>query len=271
MSFSNLPQAINQKISKSRDYLDQKASALLAPKTAEGISGFLFDVPDRESIDLSSDITDHVTEDNSFLNDHIVRKPIIMTLTGFIGELVFEKATGVAGVAQEIQNRLSTVPAYLPSWTDGALQTVQGAISQAQTAISAINQTLDRVQNVVGFFDGEGPEDTRQQKAYQEIFTLWQSQELVTVQLPWAYFDSMVISSVSLSQGGESKDISEISVSLKEFRVAQTKMVDYNKDQFPPREEVQSGEEEDQGVIHGDTGPRNSMVYDATIGRRAGE
>ena len=251
MSFENLPQSINQGISNSRGYLDEKANALLAPKTAKGVSGFLFDVPDRESIDLSSDITDHFTEDNSFINDHIVRKPITITLTGFTGELVFEKAEGVAGAVQEIQNRLSTVPAYLPEWTDGALQTVQNAVSQAQAAVSAINQTLDRVQNVVGLFDGEGPEDTRQQKAYQELFALWQSQDLVTVQTPWAYFDSMVISMISLSQTGDSKEISDISVSIKEFRVAEVKTVNFDQDLFPPREEIQSGEEEDQGNIRG--------------------
>lgn len=251
MSFTNLPQSINQGISNSRGYLDEKANALLAPKTAKGVGGFLFDVPDRESISLSSDITDHFTEDNSFINDHIVRKPITITLAGFTGELVFEKAEGVAGAIQGLQNRLSTVPAYAPEWTDGSLQIIQNAVSRAQAAVSAINQTLDRVQNVVGLFDGEGPEDTRQQKAYQELFALWQSQDLVTVQTPWAYFDSMVIAGMVLSQDGASKEISDISVSLKEFRVAEVKTVSFDQDLFPPREDIQSGEEEDQGNVRG--------------------
>ena len=88
MSFTNIVQKANSGISNATGFLDNKANTLLKPKSAKGISGFLFDVPDTESLTLSADITDHYTENNSYVNDHIVRKPTTVNLSGFIGELV---------------------------------------------------------------------------------------------------------------------------------------------------------------------------------------
>lgn len=251
MSFKTIAQKSNTGISNSRGYLDNKANTILRPKSSLGISGFLFDIPDTESITLSSDITDHYTEDNSFKNDHIVRKPIILNLTGFIGELVYRPPTGIQGTIQAILNRLATVDAYTGGKTPGAVQKSQEVLNQAQSAVSAVNQTLDTIQNVVGFFDGEGPEETKQQKAYQQLKALWLSDEFFTVQTPWEYINNAAIQTITFSQSGESQSITDISVTMKEMRVSEVKTVDYNEDLFAVREQIQSGEEEDQGIIKG--------------------
>lgn len=251
MSFSTIAQKSNSGITNARNFLDDKANTILRPKAADGISGFIFDVPDSESVTLTSEITDHWTEDNSFLNDHIVRKPIMITLSGLIGELVFRKPDGVAGTVQELNNRLESVEAYAGDFTPGAVQTAQRAVQQAQSAISAINQTLDKVQNVVGFFEGEGQEETFQQKAFNNLYALWKSAEFVTVQTPWRYFDDMIIQSITFAQDAETETVSDIQVTLKQIRVAQVQITSYDENIFPVREELQAGEEEDQGIIRG--------------------
>jgi len=258
MSFNTIAQDTVSGINNAQGYLDGSNSAILRPKSAEGIGGFVFDVPDTESLSLASDITDHFTESNSFLNDHIVRKPIILTLTGFIGELVFRAPAGILGAVQELDNRLETVEAYAGDLTPGAVQTAQRVIGQAQATISAINQTLDKVENVVGLFDGEEAGLTLQQKAYNALFSLWKEYSIVTVQTPWQFFRSMAIQSVSFTQNAESQEITDISVTLKEMRIADNKTVDFDQDQFPPPVQIQEGAEEDQGIIRGeerDVGP----------------
>jgi hypothetical protein len=106
MSFSTIAQSAKTGVNNAQGFLDGSNSAVLRPKSAEGIGGFVFDIPDNESVQLQSDITDHYTESNSFLNDHIVRKPIILTLSGFVGELVYRSPAGVEGAVQEVNNRL---------------------------------------------------------------------------------------------------------------------------------------------------------------------
>lgn len=251
MSINSIAQSANSGVSNARSFLDNKANTLLKPKSAEGVGGFLFDVPDQESLTLSADITDHYTENNSFINDHIVRKPVIITVSGFIGEVVFRAPSGVAGLFQAIDNRLESVEAYAGDLTPGAIQNVQRVVQQAQSAVSAINQTLDKVQNVVGLFQGETGDPTLQEKAFQDLAALYASSEFVTVQTPWKYYDNMIIQTITFAQNGDSDTISDVSITLKELRVSETKTVSFDQDQFPIREQIQSSPEEDQGIIRG--------------------
>lgn len=261
MSFSTIAQSANSGISDARSYLDNKANTLLGVKSEKGISGFLFDIPNLDSINLDWDITDHFTESNSFLNDHKIKKPVIITLTGFIGELVFRAPAGVEGAVQLISNRLETVEAYLGDFTPGAVQEVQRVVQQAQAAISAINQTLDKVQNIIGFFEGEGPEETAQQKAFGQLNSLG-DEVILSVQTPWKFFDDMTIQSVGFTQDGTTNQMTDISVTLKQIRISETKTVNFDKDQFPVREEVQSAPEEDQGNIRGQE-ENSSLLFKA--------
>lgn len=263
MSFASVQTANNSGNTDSQSYLDNKANTLLAPKGLKGIAGFLFDVPDRDSINIDWDITDHFTESNSFLNDHKVKKPIIITLSGFIGELVFRAPEGIEGALQEISNRLETVEAYAGDQTPGAVQEAQREVQQAQRTVSAINQSLDKVQNIIGFFDGDEPEVTAQQKAFIQLNALG-DQVILSVQTPWQYFDDMTIQSVGFTQDRETNQMTDISVTLKQIRISDTKTVDFDKNQFPIREEVQSAPEEDQGNIIGQE--ENSSVLFKAFG-----
>ena len=250
MSFETIAQSANSGITNSRSYLDNQANTILRPKAVKGISGFIFDVPGNDSVNIDWDVTDHFTESNSFLNDHKVKKPITITLSGFIGELVFRSPDGVEGATQELSNRLETVEAYLGDFTPGAVQEAQRVVQQAQSAASAINQTLDKAQDIVGFFEGEGPEESAQQKAYNQLESLGDEVKL-SVQTPWKFFDDLTITGLGFNQDGETGDITDISVTLKQIRVSDTKIVDFDQDQFPVREKVQSAPAEDQGNIRG--------------------
>lgn len=261
MSFSAIPQATTIGSTDSRAYLDNSANAIIQLKGAQGIGGFLFDIPDRDSISLDWDVTDHFTESNSFINDHKVKKPEIITLTGFVGELVFRSPGGIEGALQAISNRLEVVDAYLGDSTPGAVQNAQRAIQQAQSAVSAINQTLDKIGSIVDFFSGEGPQETEQQKAYRTLASLG-NEVLLTVQTPWEFFQNMTIISLGFTQDGTTKEMTDISVTLKKIRISKTKTVDFDQNQFPVREEVQSSSEEDQGNIKGQD-EKSSILFKA--------
>lgn len=252
MSFATIPQNTNRGISNVEQQVDDITSAILRPKTALGINGFLFDIPREENLDLRTDVTDHFTENNSFINDHIVNQPVTVTLNGYQGELIFEGLGGIAGGIQQLQNRLETVEAYAGESTPGAVQDAQRVLNQTQRAISTINQTVDRVQNVIGLLGGQqGQEQTRQERAYNELNGLRLARTPVTLQTPWAYFDSMIITSLRFVQTEETRDRSEISVSLKEFRTAEVQTVAFDEDLLPPRQQIQVTEQEDQGQIRG--------------------
>jgi hypothetical protein len=231
-------------------YLDEKNKALVTPKNAKGIGGFVFDIPDRDEITLESDITDHYTEDNSFLNDHKVEKPIIIVLSGFVGELVYKPTEGELK-AQEVTNKLSAVSGFLPEFTSGGTQLLNQAAQIVTGAITAVNQVIGRTKNIVSVLGGETQEETLQQKAFNTLEALWRSQDLMTCLTPWRYFENMVIRRISFRQDGDTEEITDITVELKEIRTATIKITDFDNDINPPRSDVQEGEVEEQGIIRG--------------------
>lgn len=252
MSYDEIRLQNNAGAVDSQSYLDSRANVLLAPQGQKGLSGFLFDIPSGQSVNLTADITDHFTENNSFINDHKTIKPAQIMISGFVGELVFRGLEGVEAEAQEIQNRLETVEAYAGDLTPGAVQIAQNAVSQIRSAASAQNATIQKTRNLVDAFEGAGPEQTEQQAAYNKLKALFNSDTLLSLQTEWEYFDNLMIVSLGFSQDDRTREITDIQIQLKELRFSEVKVVEYDKSQFVVREEVQAADEQDQGIIQGE-------------------
>ncbi len=265
MSFNPIEaaaQLVNPKLSES--YLDARANVILAEKGKEGLEGFLFDLPDTESVTLSADMTDHYTEDNSFLQDHRVIKPAQITISGFVGELVYKKPTGLLGVISAIGNRLNAVGAFLGDQTPQAVQLAQKAAAQAQAAIGAASNTVGKAKSLIGAFKGAEPEPTKQQVAYKELESLFRESRMLTLQTPWNFFDNLMITFIGFSQGSESEGMSDIQITLKEIRIARTKTADFNTEVFN-RSQIQESESEDLGNTTGEETERISIAHEVFI------
>ena len=258
MSFKTILQTANKDVSNVREFIDNKATALVSPKSARGINGWVFDIPNRDNVEINADITDHVVESGAFISDHIVRKPIRITLSGLIGELVSDFG-GVEGSIQTLTNRLDIIDALLGDYTPGMVQKLQGIVSQAEEKISEINTFIDKTQNVVSLLTGEDASPTRQQKMYQDLKALFETNAVVTVQTPWDYFESMMIENISITQDEISEYVSDISITLKEVRFAELKFSNYDERLRPPRVEVQGEGEQDQGTAKGSN---NTLLLD---------
>jgi hypothetical protein len=263
MSISNIAQRSNTGISNVREGIDSRAASIVvAPKNAKGIGGWVFDILTRESIDLNAEITDHVVQSGSFLSDHVVIKPRRITLSGLIGENVYN-APGAAEALQELQNKLEVVDAYGGAYTDGMTQKLQGAITQAQTAVDRINDIVNKTQDVIGLLSEESAEKTRQQKLYKDIINKFKNKTLLTVQTWLDYYDNMVIESISATQDETTEQITDISVTLKEVRFEELEFVNYDERLQPPREQIQKAGEEDAGKAQGELA---SAAYKLTAG-----
>jgi hypothetical protein len=206
-------------ITKGRQYLDTLANKyLVKPKSAHGIGGFVFDYETEASVTLQAEVTEHYTENNTFVMDHVAHKPARVVLRGLVGELVAAKPQGVTGALSLLTGKLSTIPAMLGKYTPGALKKIQGVVNNATNTVNKIDNYISRAQNIVGLFIGSTPGPTRQHTAYAELFALWWTSQVVTVETPYRYFDSMVIEQITFNQDEDSDSFSEITVTLKEVR-----------------------------------------------------
>lgn len=209
-------------ITSARSVADGIGNFILKPANAKGLAGFIFDYEGETIVHHQSEITDHYSEQNTFLNDHAAQKPARITLRGFVSELVANPNLGVLGVLNTLQTKLTTLPAILGKYTPGITQKIAQVTTQATQVVNKVDDAIRRAQNVVGLVLGSTPAPTKQQKAYQQLYCLWQANAVFTLDTPFNYFRSVIIESMTFVQDETTKQWSEISVTVKEVRFVGT-------------------------------------------------
>ena len=215
------------------DTLNDLTNALqtyvVAPLNAFGLGGYVFDVRGEENALLAADITDHYTEDNKAVQDHIAIKPKKITLKGYVGEVVFNGPGATnSSIIQQVTQKLTVIDGFLPQMSAAATQaqaaisgidSAGGTLSSFAAAIPAAANIYGLVKNTIGTFSGNTP---RQQSAYQ-YFSACQSQGiLMGIQTPWEFLTNMAIETIIASQGEDSVFITDFSITFKQIRIAQT-------------------------------------------------
>lgn len=235
-------------------YLYAKTTAVLAAQGMEGIGGWVFDIPTGESLELDSDITDHYVESGSFITDHVVLKPITITLKGYKGELVYSapKKNTLTGFLSNATSKLAAVPAYFGPLTPGAATKITMIANQAAYAASQADAILKRATNLVKYFSGEDDSANLQQKAFIELQALWHSKQIMDVQTPWGFYQNMIIQHVTPKQDESSNDYTDFTVTLKEMRFTDIQMTTFDAESYKSEiDKVQKAPETQNGKATG--------------------
>lgn len=195
---------------------------ILKPVNAAGIGGFVFDYEGETQLLIDSEISDHYTEQNAFINDQVAQKPQRITLRGFVGEHVDNSNAGVVGALNALQSKLTQLPAITGKYTPAVVQQIAAGVTSVTSTVNKIDDAIGRAQNAIGLFDSSAASPTRQQKAYKQLYTLWANNTVFTLVTPYNYFSSVMIERVIMVQPEETKDWSEFAVTVKEVRFLQT-------------------------------------------------
>ena len=118
-----------------------KASAIKTDDLA-----FYFHIIQSEQVTLSTDITDHIVEDHSMVQDHITIKPRVFTMRGLIAEKYFEmpnKSEWNQWI-ENISNKLTPLKVLAP--------TVNSYFQSAINLYEAIESKVEQVSNWVDSF-----------------------------------------------------------------------------------------------------------------------
>jgi len=201
---------------------------IVGPLAAFGISGFVFNAVGEAAANLSADITDHYTEDNTAIQDHIAIHPKRITLKGYVGELVYNSAGNAPSTLNTLAQKLTSLSSFLPTLSASATQAQNalaspltgpmGILENPASILGATSSIYGLVQNVLGAF---GP-TKNQQNAYTYFKALMQSGTLMGIQTPWEFMTNMAIEHIMVMQDEKSMWISDFSISLKEIRIAST-------------------------------------------------
>ena len=222
---------------------------VISPIINLGIAGFEFDIFEEHKVELQSDITDHFVEDNSTIQDQIAIKPKKVTLRGFVGEVVNATQTPKSELV-ELAEKLTIINSYVPVITKGARQLqnqIQGGNLNTESGInSAIGTGVDLFQA----YKELNPPNSKQAKAYNFFQALFNAKQLVAIDTPFGFMKDMAIENIVTIQGNNAY-ITDFSVTLKEFRTAETKLVNFDSNKNQGRTKGQKSPTKDQGTAQG--------------------
>lgn len=195
-----------------------KVQAIIRPNNPPvGVAGYVFDVVGEESMDMTSDITDHYVEDNTAIQDQISLKPERFTVKGMVAELVL--TTPLQSVQDTQPNPLPEFAPLVPGFTTAsdALQLALAVDQEAQA------DSIVDTQSLYGYFNRSAGAlaQTRQSKAFSYFYQLWLGRQLFSVETPWGVMNNMAIESLSPSQSQESASRTDFTITFKKIRFAQ--------------------------------------------------
>ena len=196
----------------------------VAPEDFQGgIGGFLFSIPLEEAIELQSQITDYLIEENSSIEDNIALSPLKLTLSGVVAELVYSNQEADL-VYSTLSAKLGALDIISPSFATQMMS----YIGEARTAYEQLKNAYEDANDIYSqlkdaFDENIANEMNAQQKAFNFFYSTWRSRNLVTVETPWAIFGDCAIEGVSFKQGSQSTERTELSVTIKVLNFAKTK------------------------------------------------
>ena len=181
--------------------------AYVKPEEAPpGIGGFVFNIVTDDTIELSSQITDHYTENNLSMQDHIALDAPKVTVRGLVGEIESlpqnaEQRSLSIGMA-DVPDFMAADPSLGKDGTGGTNEMYTSIIKNVSDAYNKIekqkNSTINNSapSSVYSVYEQKVPRNTNQSKqeyVFRFFFTAWRSKMLFTVETPWGIFDKMAI------------------------------------------------------------------------------
>ena len=198
--------------------------ALVRPNSpAPGIAGFLFGIDQDTEVNLESDITDHYTESNRSIQDHIALRPETIRLRGLVAEVTSRTEDAQVTLDLPAAPRLGDNgmgPDVSPSATQTRTVRVQASIAESVTAANA--------SSLYGYYLSrlpQQPNTSRQSQAFNFFYQLWLGRQLFTVETPFGIFTSMALASLSARQDEDDKWHSEFTISFKRIRTVASAVI----------------------------------------------
>jgi hypothetical protein len=227
-------------------------TAVVSVLSNTGIAGYKFHIPQTEVIKMESEVTDHYTDSNAVLQDHIARRPVTITLTGLQGEY-FYSINEVQDTLAQIVPTLNLVSQFLPKLTNAAMSKkiewanyqkslnlgagisanqnvdLTKTLAQNTSLLSKANMMWNELNGVDLFklFQDIYKLKSAQTRAFLFLEAMWKLNKPFSVETTWKRYDNMIITSLQPVRDNNA-DITEFSVTFKQINFAQTRYESLN-------------------------------------------
>lgn len=230
--------------------------AVIEVRDAE-FGGFKFHITDSERVNMQAELTDHYVDTNRPVQDHIVWKPIEITLKGKVGEYVHliseDKQRSLA-----YYKGMSLVTSFIPKIPGVS---VFRKVRQQISKFTSGNEIINRLVNTATSWtygigrdllntawhkvieemhiqpkeiaDKSAKIDNKQTEFFKNMVTLWQAGKPITVVTSWNIYNNMIVTSV-VPMREDSADITEFTITFKQLNTVSSLVTKNEKNQKQP-------------------------------------
>lgn len=261
------------------EHTEENQFTAITTQIADKGVAILFHFVEDETSVMEASITDNYVETNHAVQDHIAIKPRIYRLRGCVGEVIYK---GSSEWLNAITEKINSNPVLKK--TVAALQPI-GAVSSVvssatQSAINVVNQlenSYNRYKKLIENNFSSAKQDLMTGKFQESVVAdLNRILELrIPVNLKGLKFETTLdngndykrlyyLQSVSAHQGNNNY-ISDIEITIKEFRIATTKITSPDKKEYGElttqknTSSVQKAAEVNQGKAQGEKPPTKAV------------
>lgn len=207
---------------------------IVAPIQGLGIAGFNLSITKVIKSEIACDITDQYVETNSARQDNIAIKPEKITITGQVGELVYENTKAQSNL-QKLAAKLTTIAGYLPILTNTMKQLQNGVLADQDGAKGYFDAALGNGIDLYQTFKRLNPPKTNQAKAANYFYALINARQLISFDTPYGFKANFAIENFVISQPEKTAGYSDVEFVLKQFRTVTTKIVPFDPNKYQGR------------------------------------
>jgi hypothetical protein len=182
------------------------------------------DIVGEEHLVMENDITDNYVETNVAYQDQISVKPILYTITGEVGELVWYRKDAVESLLYSLPSKLTSVASFLPPTTK-TVNSIRNKVIKVSNYIDSADNFLNRMANLSDV-------DSMQQKIFNKIKEKRDSRGIVNIKTPWGDLKGYAITKCEFSQPERTEDKTIISITFKEIRLTELKPVKFDAKKY---------------------------------------
>lgn len=227
---------------------------------ATGIAGFKFNVPQSEQVRLENEITDHYVESNYAIQDHIARKPVVITLSGLVGDY-FYTVNKIEDALALITPTITLVKEFIPQITSVVQrQKIDFTNEQKQKLVKQDNgsykvlvngkeyeyefNTMDLFTLFQSLYKLKSP----QTRAFLFFEAMWKSGARFSVETTWKRYDNMVVQSVTPKRDNNA-DITEFTIVCKQMEFTASRVE--TLEEYKNRTQLQKATATNKGAVKG--------------------
>jgi hypothetical protein len=209
------------------DYSNEFAKkAGFGNKTPVGIGGFTAYATINSDFKLESEVPTSHLEDGSFANDHVVLKPITISMQISVAD-VFIKASIIREYYAKVFAEIGNVTKYLPDRTNAQLAKVASFTESVANTARKIDTAIQDGQQVLQNF-GLFEDDPLRKQFIDAVTKIHATKQLINLEVAYNVIPNMRLTSISIQQDNETEEV-RCSIQAQEVRFASTFTESYNQ------------------------------------------